>query len=192
MVPQHFNIRAIFVHIACIAALLTGVSALAQSTTTTPATTSTVAQNSEAGKWTVFVAPYTFHFSDATKESTSEPDGIKHSYVWLVGAEKMLDEKYFAGASFFSNSFGQPSQYIYFGAKWRPADTNPKLFTKLSGGIIHGYKPPYDKKIPINTKSGWGLGVVPSIGWDFNKNMSAQLNLLGTAGMMFQMSFTTD
>lgn len=100
MVPQHFNIRAIFVHIACISALLTGVSALAQSTTTTPATTSTVAQNSEAGKWTVFVAPYTFHFSDATKESTSEPDGIKHSYVWLVGAEKMLDEKYFAGASF--------------------------------------------------------------------------------------------
>ena len=70
MVPQHFNIRAIFVHIACITALLTGVSAMAQSTTTTSATTSTVVQNSEAGKWTVFAAPYTLsliHISEPTR-----------------------------------------------------------------------------------------------------------------------------
>ena len=106
MVPQHFNTRAIFVSITCATALLTGVSSLAQSTTATPASTSVASQNSEAGKWTVFAAPYTFHFSDETKESTSEPDGIKHSYVWLVKEKKMLDEKYFAGASFFSNSFG--------------------------------------------------------------------------------------
>ncbi len=147
---------------------------------------------SDAGKWTIYGSPYTLHFSDAVKEKDNEPDDIKHSYVWAVGAEKMLDERYLAGASFFSNSFGQPSQYVYVGAKFRPIDTHPKLFTKITGGILHGYKEPYDKKIPINTKNGWGIGATLSAGWDFNKNFGAQLNMLGTAGLMLQLNYTLD
>jgi hypothetical protein len=140
----------------------------------------------ETGQWTVMASPLTFHYSDINRDESEE----KHSYVWLVGAEKMLNERYFAGAAFFSNSFGQPTQYVYLGAKFRPEPSMPKLFTKISAGIIHGYKPPYDKKIPINTSSGWGLGVIPSIGWDFNEQTAAQLNVLGAAGLMLQFNVT--
>ena len=141
---------------------------------------------SEAGQWTVMASPLTFHYSDINRDESEE----KHSYVWLLGAEKMLDERYFAGAAFFNNSFGQPSQYVYVGAKFRPEPSMPKLFTKISAGVIHGYKPPYEKKIPINTSSGWGLGVIPSIGWDFNEQTAAQLNVLGAAGLMLQFNVT--
>ncbi|MEN9671714.1 MAG: hypothetical protein RL018_1991 [Pseudomonadota bacterium] len=141
---------------------------------------------SEAGQWTLMASPLTFHYSDINRDESEE----KHSYVWLVGAEKMLNERYFAGAAFFSNSFGQPTQYVYAGAKFRPWEEQPKFFTKISAGIIHGYKPPYDKKIPINTSSGWGLGVIPSIGWDFNNQFATQLNVLGAAGLMLQLNVT--
>jgi hypothetical protein len=143
---------------------------------------------SEAGLWTIMAAPVTLHYSDINRKSDSTDE--KHKYVWLVGAEKMVTDRYFAGAAFFSNSFGQPTQYVYAGAKFRPWDEQPKFFAKVSAGIIHGYKPPYDKKIPINTSSGWGLGVIPSIGWDFNEQLAAQLNVLGAAGLMLQMNAT--
>lgn len=143
---------------------------------------------SEAGLWTIMAAPLTLHYSDMKRKLHSAEE--KHSYVWLVGAEKMVTDRYFAGAAFFSNSFGQPTQYIYVGAKFRPLDDTPQFFAKVSAGVIHGYKPPYNKKIPINTSSGWGLGVIPSIGWDFNDQFAAQLNVLGSAGLMVQMNAT--
>jgi hypothetical protein len=143
---------------------------------------------SEEGQWTIMAAPLTLHYSDINRSSDSAE--VKHSYVWLVGAEKMLSERYFAGAAFFSNSFGQPSQYVYAGAKFRPLDETPRFFTKVSAGVIHGYKAPYDKKIPVNTASGWGLGIIPSIGWDFNQTTAAQMNFLGSAGLMFQVNLT--
>jgi hypothetical protein len=143
---------------------------------------------SESGQWTVMAGPLTLHYSDINRDANSTDE--KHKYVWLVGGEKMLTDRYFAGAAFFSNSFGQPTQYVYAGAKFRPFDDTPKFFAKISAGVIHGYKAPYDKKIPINTSSGWGLGVIPSIGWDFNDQFAAQLNVLGAAGLMLQMNAT--
>jgi hypothetical protein len=143
---------------------------------------------SEAGQWTLMAAPLTLHYSDINRKADSTDE--KHKYVWLVGAEKMVTDRYFAGAAFFSNSFGQPTQYVYAGAKFRPIDDAPKFFAKVSAGVIHGYKAPYDKKIPVNTASGWGLAIIPSIGWDINEQFAAQLNVLGAAGLMLQMNAT--
>jgi hypothetical protein len=143
---------------------------------------------SEAGQWTLMASPLTLHYSDLKNETLAPED--KHKYVWLVGAEKMVTNRYFAGAAFFSNSFGQPTQYVYAGAKFRPIDDAPKFFAKVSAGVIHGYKAPYDKKIPVNTASGWGLAIIPSIGWDINEQFAAQLNVLGVAGLMLQMNAT--
>jgi hypothetical protein len=143
---------------------------------------------SEAGQWTLMAAPLTLHYSDINRDANSTDE--KHKYVWLLGAEKMMTDRYFAGAAFFSNSFGQPTQYVYAGAKFRPIDDTPKFFTKVSAGVIHGYKAPYDKKIPVNTPSGWGLAIIPSIGWDFNEQSAVQLNVLGAAGLMLQMNVT--
>jgi hypothetical protein len=165
-----------------------GISCILASITANAQDLKTSTTMSEAGQWTIMAAPVTLHYSDINRDPNSTE--VKHSYVWLVGAEKMLDERYFAGAAFFSNSFGQASQYVYAGAKFRPIDETPRFFTKVSAGVIHGYKAPYDKKIPVNTSSGWGLGIIPSIGWDFNQQTAAQMNFLGSAGLMFQVNLT--
>ncbi|QNP48493.1 hypothetical protein [Diaphorobacter aerolatus] len=140
--------------------------------------------------WMIGYAPYTHHFSDAKKEHDFEPDEEKHKYVWLLTAEKELGERELAGFAVFNNSFGQFSQYGYYGWKFRPLDSHQAFFFKLTGGVIHGYKYPYNKKIPLNNKNGWGVTVIPAIGWDFGHNWGAQVNLLGKSALMFQASYT--
>ncbi len=140
--------------------------------------------------WTFSVSPYTYHFSKAEKENAFEPDSIKHSYVWMLGAEKRLSQRNFAGFVWFSNSFGQPTQYLYYGWRFEPISAAPQLFLKLSAGVIHGYKEPYHKKIPFNSKSGWGFTAIPAIGWQFSPELSMQVDVLGTAGVMFQFNYT--
>ena len=140
--------------------------------------------------WTIGYAPYTYHFSDAKKGHDFEPEDEKHKYVWLVTAEKQLDERQVAGLALFSNSFGQFSQYAYYGWMFRPFDSTQQLYFKLTGGVIHGYKYPYNKKIPLNNKNGWGLTAIPAVGYDFTKNWGAQVNVLGNAGLMFQLNYT--
>ncbi|MEN5178773.1 hypothetical protein ABE501_03230 [Comamonas testosteroni] len=140
--------------------------------------------------WSFGYAPYTYHFSDAKKEHDYEPDDEKHKYVWLVNAEKQLDERQVAGFAYFSNSFGQPSQYAYYGWQFRPLSGTPQLFFKLTGGVIHGYKYPYHKKIPLNNKNGWGLTAIPALGWNFDEHWGVQLNLLGKSALMFQLNYS--
>ena len=140
--------------------------------------------------WMFGYAPFDWHFSDARKENDFEPDEQKHAYVWLIQAEKELDERHIAGFAYFKNSFGQPSQYAYYGWRFRPLDSAPGLFIKLTGGIIHGYKFPFNKKIPLNNKHGWGITAIPALGYDFNRNWGAQVNVLGNAGVMFQLNYT--
>lgn len=140
--------------------------------------------------WTFSAAPYTLHFSKAKKENDFEPDNQEHSYVWLLAAEKRLNERNFAGFAWFNNSFGQPTQYLYYGWRFQPLSSAPKLFLKLSAGLIHGYKEPYHKKIPFNSSSGWGFTAIPAIGWQFTPESAVQVNVLGTAGLMFQYNYT--
>lgn len=150
----------------------------------------TAAKPSALSGWMFGYAPFDWHFSDAKKENDFEPDEQKHAYVWLIQAEKELDERHIAGFAYFKNSFGQPSQYAYYGWRFRPFDSVPGLFFKITGGVIHGYKFPYNKKIPFNNKHGWGLTAIPAVGYDFNKNWGGQINVLGNAGVMFQLNYT--
>ena len=39
----------------------------------------------------------------------------------------------------FTNSFGQFSQYLYGGLKWRPIAEHQPFYVKLSAGVLHGY-----------------------------------------------------
>ena len=171
------------ISVAALACLLAG-AAHAQTSD------STDAKSSQLTGWMFGYSPYTLHYSDAKKEHSWEPDNEKHSYVWLIQAEKELNERNVAGFAFFSNSFGQPTQYAYYGWRFRPFDSTPGLFIKLTAGVIHGYKYPYNKKIPLNNKNGWGSTAIPAIGYDFTKNWGAQVNVLGNAGLMFQLNYT--
>lgn len=172
-----------------LACLMVSISVKAQTSNSAPAADNASKPSALSG-WMLGYAPFDWHFSDAKKEHDFEPDQQKHAYVWLIQAEKELDERHIAGFAYFKNSFGQPSQYAYYGWRFRPFDSAPGLFFKITGGVIHGYKFPYNKKIPLNNKHGWGLTAIPAVGYDFNKNWGAQINVLGNAGMMFQLNYT--
>ncbi len=95
------------------------------------------------------------------------------------------------GLALFDNSFGQFSQYLYWGQIWNiRALGNGTLFGKFTVGLLNGYKPPYDDKIPFN-KAGIAPAIVPSIGYRYEK-VSGELALLGFNGLLFAVSYTFD
>jgi len=55
---------------------------------------------------------------------------------------------------------------------------------KLIAGVIHGYKEPWDDKIPFNSSSGWAPGLVPSFGYKKGR-LGADVMLLGNSGLLF-------
>jgi hypothetical protein len=119
-------------------------------------------------------SPYTYHFSYSAE----------HKPVVLVALDEQLPGGRFCGISFFSNSFGQPSTYAYVGQQFNGLFDNPKLFVKVSGGIIYGYVGKYQNKVPLNSH-GFSPGVIPSIGHNFSEHDSVQMQVLGNAGLMF-------
>jgi hypothetical protein len=123
-------------------------------------------------------APYTKHFSKSEF----------HEYVWLVGLEKESPGNALIGATFFSNSFGQPSTYIYpFGGVYRNVLDINGLFVKWSAGLIYGYLEPFNNKVPFNN-NGFSPGFIPAVGYQ-SQNFSAQINILNDAGLMLQLNW---
>ena len=122
-------------------------------------------------------SPYTYHFS---RDSN-------HRHVYMLGLEKQDAEAIIIGGSLFQNSFGQPSAYLYGGKRFDGLTRYEPLFVQVTGGLLYGYKPPYDKKVPLNYK-GFSPGAVLSVGWQFTPMLSAQANFLGNSALMFQVS----
>jgi hypothetical protein len=119
-------------------------------------------------------SPFTHHFSHSPE----------HKPVVLVALDEQLPGGRLCGISFFSNSFGQPSTYAYVGQQFNGLFDNPKLFVKVTGGILYGYVGKYQNKVPLNSH-GFSPGVIPAIGYKLNEHDSVQMKLLGTAGVMF-------
>ncbi len=125
-------------------------------------------------RWDLTLSPYTHHWS-------YNPN---HKPVVLAALERRVAQDRFCGLALFSNSFGQPSTYVYVGKQWEGVLDNPKLFTKVSAGLIYGYKGQYQHKIPFNDY-GIAPAIIPSLGWHISPNQSAQVMVLGTAGLLF-------
>jgi hypothetical protein len=53
---------------------------------------------------------------------------------------------------------------------------------------MYGYRGKYEDKVPFNN-NGFSPGALVSVGWQFNRTTSVQLNALGDAGVMFQLSY---
>lgn len=124
---------------------------------------------------TLMYSPYTYHFSKSNE----------HRYVWLVGVEREREDGRLSGITYFSNSFGQPSTYIFpWGQSYRNIGGISGLFAKWSGGLLYGYVEPYENKVPLNV-NGFSPAIIPSIGYE-KQGYGAQLNFLGTAGLMLQ------
>jgi hypothetical protein len=127
--------------------------------------------------WRLVGSPYTYHFS-------RDPD---HKHVYMLGLVRQRADGFIVGGTAFRNSFGQPSTYVYIGQRFDQLGGIEPLFGELSGGVLYGYKPPYDHKVPLNYH-GFSPGLVPSLGWKFTPMVSAQLNFLGNSALMFQFS----
>ena len=125
-------------------------------------------------RWDVTLSPYTHHWSYSPE----------HKPVILAALEQRLVDDRFCGIAIFRNSFGQPSTYVYAGKQWNGVLDTPKLFTKVSAGLIYGYKDKYQHKIPFNDY-GIAPAIIPSMGWHISPNDSAQIMVLGTAGLLF-------
>jgi hypothetical protein len=122
---------------------------------------------------------YTRHFN-------YDPAHDDHQNLILV--EWNITEQWLVGASAFHNSFGQPSQYVYGGYRFRPFESVQPLYLKLSAGLVHGYSGEYQDKIPANS-TGIAPVIVPSVGYCWNRYCS-EIVIFGTAGILVTFGVT--
>ena len=167
--------------LCCVAMWAFSTSAHAQSANTnvTNATNSPdtkPASNAAPYKLSLQLSPYTQHWSRKDPEDRD---------VFLVGLEREHPNGKIDGFSLFSNTFGQESAYLFpWGGVYKGIWGVPKLSFKWTAGVIYGYKAPFEKKVPLNFK-GFSPGFIPALAYEFDNKWSAQVNVLGTQGVMF-------
>lgn len=109
-------------------------------------------------------APKAFHV-------THDPDYVDWNHIvaleWVTPRHLLWGaDRSHLGLSLFDNSYGQFSQSVYAGLEWDwTRALGGDVFLSLSAGLIHGYKEPYEDKLPFNSALGVGLTLVPAIGW---------------------------
>jgi hypothetical protein len=129
-------------------------------------------------KLQVQVSPFTYHYTYDEK----------HRQVQMVGLERERVNGKLDGITFFTNSFGQPSVYLYpWGDTYHNLGGYPSLTFKWTAGLLYGYVEPYENKVPLNYK-GFSPGAIVALAYEFKPGWSAQIDLLGTAAMMFQLN----
>lgn len=132
----------------------------------------------ERGHWRIAFSPYMLHYNPSEE----------HQPVWAIGLERQRTDDWLAGFSFFSNSFGQPSAYLYLGRRYPGLFGVEPLFFQWSAGLLYGYVDQYEEKVPANV-NGFSPGAVITLGWQFNPKWSFAVHALGDAGLMFQIGF---
>jgi hypothetical protein len=130
--------------------------------------------------WELLVGPFAIHWSRNSE----------HKHVYLLGIERNLSHKPWMsdqalwGFSAFSNSFGQPSAYLYYGYRWDSLFGHPNLYAKITAGLLYGYKEPYEDKVPFN-HNGFSPAIIPAVGYRLSPMDAVQINMLGSAGLIF-------
>jgi hypothetical protein len=95
-------------------------------------------------RWYFQTAVYTWHFHPTTPPS-SRSRWTRRTYSTSAGSGGNGSWDW----GLFSNSFGQFSQYMYGGLKWRPIPDHQPFYVKVSAGVLHGYSGEYQDKIPF-------------------------------------------
>jgi hypothetical protein len=95
------------------------------------------------------------------------------------------------GLALFDNSFGQFSQYVWFGQEWDWAKfAGGDAFVTVTAGLLHGYRDEHRDKIPFNS-AGIAPVIIPSVGVRWGR-FSLQATVLGTNGFLFAGSWVLD
>jgi len=124
------------------------------------------------------LSPYSIHFNEGP-EHTGHP--------WLIGIEWQDKSRWLAGFSYFNNSFNQKCEYIYGGYTFSLGENIQNWYIKVTGGLIYGYKEPFEDKLPIN-HNGIAPVIIPGIGYKYDR-FNAQVNFLGANGLMFTFGY---
>ncbi|MCF6262790.1 MAG: sn-glycerol-3-phosphate transporter [Xanthomonadales bacterium] len=130
------------------------------------------------------ITEWRFQTSLYTKHWDPDPEHVNNSK--MLNLEFTTESKWLYGFAWFDNSFGQQSQYLYAGRQW-PLFKKDWAYFKLTGGLLHGYKEPYEDKIPLN-----GLGVAPAIVPAFGlkyKRVLVEFQILGAAAGVITAGF---
>jgi hypothetical protein len=115
-----------------------------------------------------------------------DPAHVK--YPKLVYGEYHLSDQWLVGAAAFDNSFGQASEAIFGGWRYRPFPELQPLYVKVLGGVVHGYHGQYRDKIPFN-HSGVAPVIIPSVGYCVSR-VCSELVVLGGAGLLLTLGVT--
>lgn len=133
--------------------------------------------------------PKAFHFA-------TDSDYVDWNHIvaleWLTPRHTFwnADRTHF-GLSLFNNSYGQFSQAVYAGLEWDwTSALGGDVYLSLSVGLVHGYKEPWEDKLPLNNALGVGVTLVPSIGWQ-RGGLGLAATLTGSA-IALRVSYTFD
>jgi len=113
-----------------------------------------------------------FYFQTSLLTSHFSHDEKHNDDNHLLNAEYRFDKewlggRWIAGAAVFDNSFRQPSQYVYGGWMY-PIPRHESFYFTLTAGVLHGYKPPYQDKVPFN-HNGYAPAIIPAVGYCYRK-----------------------
>jgi hypothetical protein len=133
--------------------------------------------------------PWAYHFSQSDEHV---------SFNHLLGVELVSTrwtfwraDRSLAGFALFDNSFGQFSQYAWFGQEWDWARfAGGDVFVNVTAGLLHGYREPHQDKIPFNS-AGIAPVIIPTLGVRWGR-FSLQATVLGTNGFLFAGSWVFD
>jgi hypothetical protein len=129
----------------------------------------------EAYRLSLHIAPYVYHY-----RNRSDLDNTP----WATTLELESPHHWQLGASIFENSHDQPSQYYYAGKRWFLPFLDERAYFNVTGGLLVGYKEPFEDKIPFN-HDGLAPAIVPAIGYQFHC-CDTQLVILWNAGLMLR------
>jgi hypothetical protein len=133
----------------------------------------------EGDRVMVEVGPYVYHFENNTDHN---------QWPRLIGVEYEAGSHWLGGLATFKNSYSQETQFLYLGKRWFIDSVDENLYVKIAGGLVHGYKEPYDDKLPINSSNGYGFAILPAVGYQFGR-ANAQLILIGTIGAVITFGY---
>ncbi len=126
--------------------------------------------------WYVQGSVYTRHFKKNPEHNNNQD---------LIGLERHTENSYLFGGATFRHSYGERSYYGYAGKRFDFAGT--PFYSKLTAGLLYGYKGEYRDKIPLN-RLGIAPVIIPSLGVKYHR-VGAEIVLLGTAATMINIGF---
>ena len=133
--------------------------------------------SSQIMAWKIYDDNDTFYVMAGAYAHFEDDDDYEDAPI-LASIEIIKPNNHLYGLALFNNSYGQFSQYLYFGKIYKFDDVFNGLRAKVSAGLIHGYRGEFEDNLLLNEELGVAPAIVPGIGYQ-RKRWGIDLYLLG-------------